>query len=72
MIFKIERDIFKVVDQNGNTRNVKPNQISAKKDSRHAIATDADGYEIAVNDQMKEKTVGVSRIPNFVLEICNT
>ncbi|EGG10140.1 uncharacterized protein MELLADRAFT_115567 [Melampsora larici-populina 98AG31] len=58
VIFKIERDTFKVIDQNGNTRNVKPNQISAKKDSRHAIATDADGYEIAVNDQMKEKSIG--------------
>ncbi|KAI8456704.1 hypothetical protein BY996DRAFT_8441431 [Phakopsora pachyrhizi] len=56
VIFKIERDIFKVIDQNGNVRNVKPSQISSKKDSRHAIATDADGYEIAVNDQMKEKS----------------
>ncbi|KAH9468034.1 hypothetical protein Pst134EA_011655 [Puccinia striiformis f. sp. tritici] len=57
-IFKIERNTFKVIDQNGNVRSVKPNQISAKKDSRYAIATDADGYEIAVNDQMKEKSVG--------------
>ncbi|OAV91011.1 hypothetical protein PTTG_04800 [Puccinia triticina 1-1 BBBD Race 1] len=57
-IFKIERNTFKVIDQNGNVRSVKPNQISAKKDSKYAIATDADGYEIAVNDQMKEKSVG--------------
>ncbi|MBW0463912.1 hypothetical protein O181_003627 [Austropuccinia psidii MF-1] len=58
VIFKIERDTFKVLDQNGNVRVVKPNQISAKRDSRYAIATDADGYEIAVNDQMKEKPSG--------------
>ncbi|KNZ47989.1 hypothetical protein VP01_599g7 [Puccinia sorghi] len=58
VIFKIERNTFKVIDQNGNVRSVKPNQISAKKDSKYAIATDADGYEIAVNDQMKEKSVG--------------
>lgn len=58
VIFKIERNVFKVIDQNGNVRTVKPNQISAKRDSKYAIATDAEGYEIAVNDQMKEKPVG--------------
>ncbi|KIY63191.1 transcription elongation factor Spt5 [Cylindrobasidium torrendii FP15055 ss-10] len=54
VIFKTERDSFRVIDQNGSTRIVKPHQITMRKDSRHAIATDHDGHELRIGDNVKE------------------
>lgn len=54
MIFKTERDSFRVLDQNGQARLVQPHQITMRKDSRRAIASDAQGYEIRPQDNMKE------------------
>ncbi|EIW79602.1 transcription elongation factor Spt5 [Coniophora puteana RWD-64-598 SS2] len=54
VIFKTERDSFRVLDQNGQVRLVQPHQISMRRDSTRAIATDSEGHEIRVNDNMKE------------------
>lgn len=54
VIFKTERDSFRVLDQNGQVRLVQPHQISMRRDSNRAVATDKDGHEIRINDNMKE------------------
>uniref|UniRef100_A0A0W0G1Y1 Transcription elongation factor SPT5 n=1 Tax=Moniliophthora roreri TaxID=221103 RepID=A0A0W0G1Y1_MONRR len=54
VIFKTERDSFRVLDQNGQARLVHPHQISMRRDSNRAIATDSEGHELRINDNMKE------------------
>ncbi|KAJ7925139.1 hypothetical protein B0H13DRAFT_1975218 [Mycena leptocephala] len=54
VIFKTERDSFRVLDQNGQVRLVQPHQISMRRDSHRAVATDSQGHELRVNDNMKE------------------
>lgn len=54
VIFKTERDSFRVLDQSGHVRLVQPHQISMRRDSNRAIATDAEGYELRKNDNVKE------------------
>ena len=54
VIYKTERDSFRVLDQNGQTRLVKPHQISMRRDSVRAVANDAEGHELRVNDNVKE------------------
>lgn len=54
VIFKTERDSFQVLDQNGQVRIVQPHQITMRRDSKHAIATDHDGHELRIEDNVKE------------------
>ncbi|KAG2030095.1 hypothetical protein BDR03DRAFT_1017528 [Suillus americanus] len=55
VIFKTERDSFRVLDQNGQVRLVQPHQISMWRNSdRRAIATDSEGHELHVQDNIKE------------------
>ncbi|KAI6046265.1 hypothetical protein EDC04DRAFT_2887945 [Pisolithus marmoratus] len=54
VIFKTERDSFRVLDQNGQVRLVQPHQISMRRDSHRAIATDSEGHELRVNDNVRE------------------
>ncbi|KAM6501207.1 transcription elongation factor SPT5 [Amanita muscaria] len=54
VIFRTERDSFRVLDQNGQVRLVQPHQISMSRNSNRAIAVDSEGHEIRVNDNMKE------------------
>ena len=54
VIFKTERDFFRVLDQNGQVRRVQPHQISMRRDSNRAIATDAENHELRINDNVKE------------------
>ena len=54
VIFKTERDSFRVLDQNGQVRLVQPHQIAMRRDSSRAIAVDSEGHEIRTNDNMKE------------------
>ncbi|KAI6096028.1 hypothetical protein EDD16DRAFT_1720366 [Pisolithus croceorrhizus] len=54
VIFKTERDSFRVLDQNGQVRLVQPHQISMRRDSLRAIATDSEGHELRVNDNVRE------------------
>ncbi|KAF5388735.1 hypothetical protein D9757_004857 [Collybiopsis confluens] len=54
VIYKTERDSFRVLDQSAQTRLVHPHQISMRKDSSRAIATDSEGHELRIGDMMKE------------------
>ncbi|KAF9460432.1 hypothetical protein BDZ94DRAFT_933662 [Collybia nuda] len=54
VIYKTERDSFRVLDQNGQVRLVQPHQISMRRDSVRAIATDSEGHELRINDNVKE------------------
>ncbi|KAF5313474.1 hypothetical protein D9611_008618 [Ephemerocybe angulata] len=54
VIFKTERDSFRVLDQNGQVRLVQPHQISMRRDSTRAIACDSEGHELRTNDNVKE------------------
>ena len=54
VIFKTERDSFRVLDQNGQVRLVQPHQISMRRDSTRAIATDAEGHPLRIQDNVKE------------------
>lgn len=54
VIFKTERDSFRVLDQNGHVRLVQPHQITMRRDSHRAIAVDSEGHELRVNDNVKE------------------
>ena len=54
VIYKTERVSFRVLDQNGETRLVKPHQISMRRDSSRAVANDAEGHELRINDNVKE------------------
>jgi hypothetical protein len=54
VIYKTERDSFRVLDQNGQTRLVKPHQISMRRDSVRAVANDAEGHELRIHDNVKE------------------
>ena len=66
VIFKTERDSFRVLDQNGKVLIVKPHQITMRRDSTRAIASDAEGHELRPNDNVKEVDGEVSfrfRVP---------
>ena len=63
VIFKIERDMFRIIDQTGTVRMLKPSQIGIKANSRDSVATDQDGYDIKAGDEMKEVGANV-RSPN--------
>ncbi|WFD32690.1 transcription elongation factor spt5 [Malassezia sp. CBS 17886] len=54
VIFKIERESFKVLDQNGHVVSVKPEQISMRRDTARAVALDHNGHEIHDGDMIKE------------------
>lgn len=43
-----------MLDQHGQIRLVQPHQISMRRDSIRAIATDSEGHELRVNDNVKE------------------
>ncbi|CDU23743.1 related to SPT5-transcription elongation protein [Sporisorium scitamineum] len=62
IIFNIERESFKVLDQTGQVVTVKPHQISNKKDTSRAFALDHDGNEIRAGDMVKEVAGPFSRL----------
>ena len=54
VIFKIERESFKVLDQHGHVVTVQPHQISLRRDTARAIALDHNGHEVHIGDMVKE------------------
>ena len=54
VIFKTERDSFRVLDQYGHVRLVQLHQIQKIGDSKRTIATDSQGHELRVGDNVKE------------------
>lgn len=55
VIVKVDRDTFRVLDQNGEVRTIQPHQITNKRDSKRAVATDANGNSIQSGDTVIEK-----------------
>ena len=54
VIFKIEPETFKVLDQNGHVVTVKPHQISMRRDTARSVALDYNGHEVHAGDMVKE------------------
>ncbi|GAA5896128.1 uncharacterized protein JCM6883_001723 [Sporobolomyces salmoneus] len=54
VIIKIEREMFRILDQTGIVRSLKPSQISSKVSTKFAVATDAEGFDIKAGETMKE------------------
>lgn len=56
VIFQVERDALKVLDQNGSVRSLRPHQIGGKPtgDPRRAVGLDRNDHDFRVGDQMKE------------------
>lgn len=54
VIIKIEREMFRILDQSGTVRSLKPSQISSKVSTRFAVATDMEGFDIKAGETMKE------------------
>jgi transcription elongation factor SPT5 len=65
VIFKTERDSFRVLDQNGQVRLVQPHQISMRRDSSKAVANDSEGHELRINDNVKEVDGAVGDVYSF-------
>lgn len=55
VIVKVGRDSFKVLTQNGEMKTVQPHQITNKRDSKKAVATDMNGNSIRSGDTVMEK-----------------
>lgn len=54
-VIKVDREILRVIDQNGSVRTILHSQVSTKLDKRrNAVATDRDGSEIRHDDTVKE------------------
>jgi transcription elongation factor SPT5 len=54
-VIKVDREIIRVLDQNGSVRNVLNTQITGRVGARRdAVATDRDGSEIHLEDTVKE------------------
>ena len=54
VIYKTKQHSFRVLDQNGQARLVKPHQISTRRNSVRAVANDAEGHKLRANDNVKE------------------
>ena len=50
MIVRVEKDSFRVLDQNGSVRTIKEQEITSKRVSKHAIAQDAHRNSIKQGD----------------------
>lgn len=60
IIFKIEPEAFRILDQTGAVRVLRPSQIGNKLDTRMSVATDKDNYELRAGDMVRETVIGVS------------
>ncbi|KAI9021556.1 hypothetical protein CLU79DRAFT_719569 [Phycomyces nitens] len=53
-IVKVDRDSFKVLTQDSEIRTVEPHQITSKRETSRAVATDANGNSIRSGDSVVE------------------
>ncbi|WWC92361.1 uncharacterized protein L201_007318 [Kwoniella dendrophila CBS 6074] len=61
VVTKVEGALLRVLDQNGAARSVTPDQVTLRRDNkRFAVATDSQGNDMKVGDNMKE-TEGENR-----------
>jgi transcription elongation factor SPT5 len=61
VVIKIEGALLRILDQNGISRMVSPNQVTARREAKnYAVGSDSQGNEFRVGDFMKE-TSGENR-----------
>ena len=75
VIIKIEREMFRILDQTGIVRSLKPSQISSKVSTKFAVATDAEGFDIKIGETMKESNPVSSPLSppvEFILDLSLT
>ncbi|KTW26388.1 hypothetical protein T552_02870 [Pneumocystis carinii B80] len=53
-ITKVDGNLLRILDQNGLSRTILPNQISMKYQSKNSVATDKNGLEIRIGDTVKD------------------
>ena len=53
VIIKLEKDQYRIMDQNGTVRNVKPQEITQKRDSKHVTTVDAYSRAVSVGDSVE-------------------
>lgn len=61
-IFKIERGVFRVLDQSGQVKSLRPNMLQGKVPVLTSLATDAEGSTVQTGDTMKEMAGSVCRL----------
>lgn len=55
LVTKVEGGLLRILDQNGAAKSVSPEQVSIRRDNkRFAVATDSQGNDMKVGDNMKE------------------
>jgi transcription elongation factor SPT5 len=55
VIVKIEGALLRILDQNGGVRVISPSQVTPRRENKNFVtATDAQGNDMKVGDQMKE------------------
>ena len=61
VIIKVEGATLRVLDQNGTTRVVSPQQVTLRRENKNfAVASDSQGNDMRVGDAMKETDGEVS------------
>ncbi|WVR08642.1 transcription elongation factor SPT5 [Kwoniella sp. DSM 27419] len=61
VVTKVEGALLRILDQNGASKSVTPDQVTLRRDNkRFAVATDSQGNDMKVGDNMKE-TEGENR-----------
>ena len=53
VIVKVEREGFKILDNNGNVQTVRLQEVGSKRNSRTAVAFDRNQNQIGVGDVLK-------------------
>lgn len=53
VIIKVETNQYKIIDQNGAVRYIKPTEISQKRDSKNAVASDVDRHPLQAGDAVE-------------------
>jgi len=61
VIIKVEGATLRILDQNGTSRVVSPQQVTLRRENKNfAVASDSSGNDIRVGDAMKESDGEVS------------
>ena len=53
VIIKVDRETFRVLDQNGTVRTVRPQEISQKRNTKHAMSLDSQSNSIQAGDSVR-------------------
>lgn len=73
VIVKIEGALLRILDQNGGVRVMSPSQVTPRRENKNfAVATDSQGNDMRVGDQMKEVEGEVSATVAAELSLMNS